>query len=119
MAYSTCSFNPIEDEAVVASLLSRYPCAHACSRFQSALLCLLHCFLRLAVRIWRCGLVRSGAGSGGELGAHAGFSPSFSFFSAHFPASPDGPSLTVPFYFIECEGVCETHTRGRRSASSR
>ena len=46
-------------------------------------------------------------------------SPSFSFFSAHFPASPDGPSLTVPFYFIECEGVCETHTRGRRSASSR
>ena len=47
MAYSTCSFNPIEDEAVVASLLSRYPCAHACSRFQSALLWLLHCFFLL------------------------------------------------------------------------
>ena len=34
---------------------------------------------RLIVRFLRCGLVRSGAGSGWEFGARVGFSPFFSF----------------------------------------
>ena len=99
MAYSTCSFNPIEDEAVVASLLSRYPCAHACSRFQSALLCLLHCFFLLPP-------------------PPTLYPPPSLSFQLTSPL-PHSLFPTVPFHFIECEGVCETHTRGRRSASSR